>query len=79
MSDAVRARADDDDLVFEDARGVAWTTGRSLTASGSAHRWFRAPGRRERRYEIHTGEAADESIASLRQQLHASVAIKSSQ
>jgi len=64
------------DRQFADARGVTWTTGISATDPSKPFRWFRAAGRRERRYELRNGDAKDESIASLRAQLHASVAIR---
>jgi hypothetical protein len=57
-------------------RGVIWTTGISAPVQGRSYRWFRAVGRRERRYELRNGDAKDESLSSLRAQLHASVAIK---
>jgi hypothetical protein len=75
MDDSIAVARDDNGVQFEDARGVMWTTGIAATDKGKRYRWFLAAGRSERHYELRNGEAKDESIASLRAQLHASVAI----
>jgi hypothetical protein len=62
-------------LQFPDVRGFVWTTGINV-ADGTPYRWFRTDGRRERRYELRNGDAKDESLASLRAQLHASVPVR---
>jgi hypothetical protein len=77
MSEPIEAAHDGPTQTFADARGVAWTTGINVTEPARPYRWFLAAGRRERRYELRNGEAADSSLASLRAQLHASVAILS--
>jgi hypothetical protein len=76
MSDTDREERVGEVSQFDDGRGVTWTTGLSATERGKRYRWFRAAERRERRYELRNGEAKDMSIASLRAQLHASVAMK---
>lgn len=76
MSDTIKDERDGGLSEFDDGRGVCWTTGLSATEHGKRYRWFRAVGRRERRYELRNGEAKDESIGSLRAQLHASVAVR---
>ena len=76
MSDTSTEGRDRDVSRFDDGRGVTWTTGLA-TEQGKRYRWFRAAERHERRYELRNGEAKDMSIASLRAQLHASVAVKS--
>ena len=68
---------DADALQFQDAPGVTWSTGIAMTKDGTRYRWFSAVGRQERRYELRNGEAKDESVMSLRAQLHASIAVAS--
>jgi hypothetical protein len=72
---AMIAETDSNGLQFKDARGVTWMTGVRGTERGKSYRWFLAAGRLERRYELRNGDAKDESIASLRAQLHVSVAV----
>lgn len=59
------------EVEFESENGVTWTTGTAPLGPGRAYRWFRAKGRRERRYDLREGEAGDESLAALRAQLRA--------
>jgi len=77
MSDAAKGSEEVQIREFVDARGVRWTTGVDESGDGARHRWFRAAGRRERRYDVRNGESEDESLASLRAQLHACIAWKS--